>query len=468
MGEVVGQAEADGIHGGARGGGVGFHEAELEVALAHDAGAVGRGQQARRGKHGVGIAGAEGLELAQLGKKGVGDAAQGQGGGHVHGAHEVLGGERIGHHLLELLLESGHVLHLQGEAGGGAVAPKLVEQRGAGLQGLVHIEAGHRAGRAGGLAVALREDDGGAVVLVEAARGHDAEHALVPVGLVEHGGAGVLQALGARNHVQRLLGGVLVRAAALLVHLVHHFGGVAGLLLVGGQQHGHGAAGVAHAPGGIDAGREAKDEAADAQWAFAQRGQLAQGGQAGPQPVGFLVEAAQAVGGQDAVFAGDGHDVGRDAHGHQIEQVVEGGLVAAQVLAQGLHQLEAHATARQLLVRVPAVGPLRVEHGHGGGQVVAGQVVVADDEIDAPAGRVGHGLHGLDAAVEGHDEGEAVVGGVVDGGARDAVALGVAVGDVVVQALDAEERREVAHHERHRRDAVYVVVAKHEHLLAAA
>ena len=81
----------------------------------------------------------------------------------------------------------------------------------------------------------------------------------------------------------------------------------------------------------------------------------------------------------------------------------------------GFHNLEADAAAGQLLVRIGAVLALGVEHCHGGGDIVAvGQMVVADDKVDAEPCGIGHLFHGLDAAVKGNNQLHPSVAGVVN------------------------------------------------------
>ena len=62
--------------------------------------------------------------------------------------------------------------------------------------------------------------------------------------------------------------------------------------------------------------------------------------------VGIGVEAAQAVIGHDAVLVHDGHDVGGDGYGHEVEQRLQL-VVVGQAVAFGerLHELETHAAA---------------------------------------------------------------------------------------------------------------------------
>ena len=74
-----------------------------------------------------------------------------------------------------------------------------------------------------------------------------------------------------------------------------------------------------------------------------------------------------------------------------------------------------------------------IENSHGVGQLVVGHVVVADDEIDAFTLGIGDFLYGLDAAVEGNYECNAILGCIVDAFVRDSVTLVVTVGDIVVE-----------------------------------
>ena len=71
--------------------------------------------------------------------------------------------------------------------------------------------------------------------------------------------------------------------------------------------------------------------------------------------------------GEYAVFARNGHDVGGDTHHAEVEQGHEPSLRYAVALGEGLHQLEAHAAAREVGVGIAVVGALGVEYGHGVG-----------------------------------------------------------------------------------------------------
>ena len=65
-----------------------------------------------------------------------------------------------------------------------------------------------------------------------------------------------------------------------------------------------------------------------------------------------------------AVFAGHRHDVGGDADGNQIEQVVEVVTTVEPVaLRKGLHKLKTHTAAGKVRVGVGVALQLRVEDG---------------------------------------------------------------------------------------------------------
>ena len=90
-------------------------------------------------------------------------------------------------------------------------------------------------------------------------------------------------------------------------------------------------------------------------------------------------------------------------------------------------------------------------------------MVVADDHVDALRSGVSDLFVGLDAAVEGDDQGESAVRGEIDALVGDAVAFVVAVGDVEIdlRSVTAEERI----HQGDGRRPVDVIVAVDEDLL---
>ena len=92
-------------------------------------------------------------------------------------------------------------------------------------------------------------------------------------------------------------------------------------------------------------------------------------------------------------------------------------------------------------------------------------MVIADDEVDAERAGVGYLLDGLGARVYGDDELDACLSGLSDPGRGDAVALIIAVGDMVAQLVGGTVSTEIAVEQRHGRGAVDIVVAVDEDLV---
>ena len=186
---------------------------------------------------------------------------------------------------------------------------------------------------------------------------------------------------------------------------------------------------VLHASGGIDAGADAENDVVHRQFAVGQSAHFHDGLQTDG---GVGVEAPQPVVGEDAIFARDGHDVRCNRHGTEVEQLVQAVELNAIVGGKGLHEFETHTAAREVRVGVVIVAALGVENGHSRGQDLVGNVVVANDEIDATLLGIGDFFDGLDATVQDDDEAHTGFGGIVDTAFRHPVTFFVAVGDVVV------------------------------------
>ena len=437
-------------------------EFEMHAAGAHLAARAGV-VDVLRDEDRIVVAGTEGLELLEDAGELGGDLREVELGVHLHDRDQHLGGDLAGDEGIHPAGELLHVLFLEGQAGGVDVATKILQQVGAALDGLVEVEAGDAAGGARDESVGLGQHDRGLVVGLHEPGGHDPHHALAPLGIVDDGGVLAGQACAGLDHLQGFLGDLAVDVLALVVVLVdlladqHRRAGVRGLEELHGQPAG------LHAPGSVDARADLEDDVVDGDVAGLEVGQGDHGGEA---LAGVLVELLEAEVRQHAVLPHHGHEVGGDADHQQVQQRDQGLEGDAEPLGIGLHELEAHATPGQVVEGIVAVLALGVQHRHGGGQRLAREMVVADDDLQPLAAGVLHLVDGLDAAVQGDDEPETAVGGPVDALVGHAVALVVAVGDVEVdlvgEALD--ERVD----ERDGRRAVHVVVAVDEDLLAGS
>ena len=367
------------------------------------------------------------------------------------------------HVLLEPAAEGGDVLHRHAQSGSVRVSAEIGEQVGTALNGLVYVEARHTACRARCHAVvALGQHHAWLVEDLGQARGHDADDAAVPLLVEEDDGLVLVPVFQGHDDAVGLLCHGLVQVLALFVVFVDAFRMLAGCAVVLLDEQCHGFSAGLHAPGGIDARSYLEDDVAQGNLLVLQSAHFHECLDA---HAGRTVQLAQAVIGQDAVLAHDGHDVGRDADGAEVEQGDELRELDAVADGEGLHQLEAHAATAQMLVGIGVVGTLCVEDGYGGGQLVA-RHVVADDEVDAFLLGVGYLVGSLDAAVEHDDEADARLAGIVDALPRDAVAVFVAVGDVVVDV--AVELLQEAVDQCHGGASVHVVVAIDEDAFLAA
>src|SRR5437016_282787 len=81
---------------------------------------------------------------------------------------------------VERLAELVQALAAQGESRGHAMPAEASEMAGTALQGRVQVEAGNAAPRPLGVIALERQQDGGAAVTLDNARGHDADNAGMP------------------------------------------------------------------------------------------------------------------------------------------------------------------------------------------------------------------------------------------------------------------------------------------------
>ncbi len=212
--------------------------------------------------------------------------------------------------------------------------------------------------------------------------------------------------------------------------------------------------GAGHAAGGVDPRRHHEGDVIGVDGLAGQAGDVEQ------RPQADLVRAAgqhlESEFGDDPVLADQRHDVGQGADGGDLHERRQPG-VAPGLLAQRLDQLQRHADAGQMLVRIAAVGPLGIDDGEGARQFAVGLVVVGDDEVEAelggPARRVGR----ADPAVHRHQHLRPLGVQAIDGRRLQPVAVaqpfGNEVGDV------AAEQFQRAPQDHRRGDAVDVVVA---------
>ena len=455
-------SEGDAVHDVAA---LRVHELQLDVLLVapHDlAGAVVIDLPCA--EEGLRVVGSVGGEALDVGSHAAVDVAEVDVGIDVEYGVDLLGLYVLLDVLLEAVAEGRYVLCRHAQARGVGVTAEVLEQVCTALDGLIDVEPGHAAGRTGSHAVVVAgENHAGLVEDLRQARGHNADDAAVPLFVEEDDGLVLVAVLQCHDDAVGFLRHGLVQVLALLVVLVDLLGQLHGLLLVPFDEECYGLAACLHTSGCVDARPYLEDDVPQGNLPAPESAHLHERLDAG---AGSAVELAQAVVGQDAVLAHDGHDVGSDADGTEVEQGDELRELDAVVQGKSLNQLEANAAAAEVLVGVGVVEALGIEHSHSRRQLRARHVMIADDEVDALLLGIGNLVGSLDATVEHDDKPHARLAGIIDTLARDAVAVVVAVGNVIVYV--AGELLQEAIHECHCRATIHIVVAIDEDALLAS
>ena len=144
------------------------------------------------------------------------------------------------------------------------------------------------------------------------------------------------------------------------------------------------------------------------------------------------IELLETEMGKYTVFTDNRHKVGSDADHQKVQQRYEAVERNVVTLRIGLHELEAHTAAGKVVERIVAVLPFRVQDGHGSRKFVFRKVMVTDDHVDALGLCIIYLFVGLDAAVKGYDEAEAVLACPVDAFVRHSISFVVSFRDIEV------------------------------------
>ena len=381
------------------------------------------------GKQWLLVAGPKRCELLQFTVQFAGDIPEVDDGIYIQDGLRLLGLYVLVDIPLEAAAELGDVVPAQRQACRIGVAAEVDQHVAATLDGRIDVEAGDAAGRAGGkLTVASQHNRRPEIDFCES-RGHDADDAFLPVLIVEHDARLVFLAFQLGHNLVGLLGHLLVNVFALLVVLVDVLGFLQGQIVVFLNQQVDALFAVLHASAGIDARSDFEYDIAHRDVASAQSADVDDGLDA---DVRVLVELLQAVERQYAVFILHGHDVGCYAHSTEVEQGDEPREGNAIVLGKGLHELKSHAASAEMLEGVGVVFALRVENGGSRRHHLVGDVVVANDEVDAKTLGIGYFVDCLDTAIENDNEFHTGFLGKVYSFLAHAISLVIAVGDIVV------------------------------------
>jgi len=246
------------------------------------------------------------------------------------------------------------------------VAAVAVQQIGGALEGAQHVEGRDAAaGSVGDLALD-RQHDRGPVEGLDELGGDDPDDAAMPAlaGHDQHvARADVGVAFDARLRLgdDRLL--LLLAALVLAVERLGQLPRLVRHRLVDEEEEPCRQVGRAHAAGRVEARREhERDVVAVDRPAGEPRG-LEQGAE--PDRVPSRRQLVEAHAGEHAVLPHERHDVGERAEGGHLDERREPPLPPVAP-AQGLDELEDDPGAGQILVRIGAVAPPRIDDGDGG------------------------------------------------------------------------------------------------------
>lgn len=163
----------------------------------------------------------------------------------------------------------------------------------------------------------MGDDHGGSEIYLGESRRHDTDDALLPVLVVEDDAGVVLLALYPRHNLVGFLGHLLVDVFPLLVVFVDVAGLVHGAVEVLLHEQVHALLAILHTARGIDSRPYLEDDVAHGNLPATEPADVDDGLQA---HAGVLVELLESVVGQDTVLVDDGHEVGGNAHGAEVEE----------------------------------------------------------------------------------------------------------------------------------------------------
>jgi len=356
------------------------------VALFHDA-RGGDDADAASDEDGLGIAVAEGFELAEPAGEHGSDAVERQLGVNAEETLGRAGGEVFVGVEAQAALEFGERGGGHGEADGEGVTAEAGEEIGAAFDGVEEMESVDGAAGAVSDTVFNADDNGGLRGALDDARGEDADDAAVPAFAVDDeeavGGEGVF---GCEAFFDDGEGGGF-GVAALTVEALELGGQICGAVRVARGEELDDFGCDVHASGGVDARCDAEGDV-EAGDLFCGGIEGGGGEQSAEASAGGAAQFAQAEGGDDAVFALEGDSVCDGGDGGHFEKAGQSFFACARGVAafeHGLGEFERDGCAAERFFRIRAAGLIGIEDGEGDGDGVIGlgKVVVGDDEVEA-------------------------------------------------------------------------------------
>ena len=381
---------------------------------------------------------------------------------HALRGHQIIGAQKLCRGLEKGNTERLVPLAPDGQARRHGVAAVLLEVVADPVQRGVQIEARDAApGAPPGVSVPADQERRPSVALDQPRR-HDSDHAGVPRVGSEHERpvVGLEHPLG---ELDGLVEDALVQLLAPCVEGLELASERRRFVRIVGEEQAQAVARVADPSRRVQARGEDEADVTRLERSTRETGGLHQRAQPRPARTG---EHLQPVPHEDPVLPRERDHVrdGRERHEVQKVQRQVGGH--AERRHQGLRELERDACPAQVLIRRRAIGATGIEDRRSRWQLVSGQVVVGDDDVDPRRSRLADGLDGGDPAVARDDQPGAEPPGLRDSGRAEVVA--------VPEAVRHEGMRARAHARQHAGEqrrgtlAVHVVVTVDEDRRAGA
>ena len=357
------------------------------------------------------------------------------------------------HISLKTSAELPHILHLHRQTCRIGVTAKIVQQILTTLNGSVHVKSAYAPCTARHDVAIQRQHHSRAEEFLGQSRSHNANHALMPIGIVYHDGTLILHARQLSHHLTRLLRHALVQFLALLIIVVDGLRHLQCLVIVTFNEQIHRLLAVLHTSARIDARTNLEDDVTHRQILTRQSTHLQHSLHTRAR---IVVQLLQTMICQDAVLTHDGHDVARDADSTQVQQRYQPAERNAIADGKSLHELEAHATTRQIKIRIRVVHPFGIQNRHCRRQHLVRHMVVADDEVNALVLGILNFIDCLDATIQHNHQFHTLARRIINSFHRNAISLLAAVGDITFHI--GVVLRDTSINQRYRRTSIHIVV----------
>ena len=244
-----------------------------------------------------------------------------------------------------------------------------------------------------------------------------------------------------------------VHLPAATVRLFEVPGQLRGLRRILGEEEAERRFGLADPPGGVDTGGQNEADPTRVHLGGVDTRALEEGPEAGLRRP---AERLQTVAHQGPVLAAQRHQIGHGGQSHQVQVGMELLHVRSPLPGQELAELVGHPRPGEGVGASGAVLPGGVHHRPGGGELVAGRVVVGDDHVEAQLAGPPQGVVGPDPTIHRHHDPRTGLSGRRQAGVAEVVAVAQPARD---EGHDpAAQAPEPAGQEGSARDSVHVVV----------